>query len=350
MSATGGAGPVVTAHAPGRANLIADHTAYMGGLGLPMAVQLGTTVTGRRTGGVLDLRSDQLAGHLRVALPVVDASSVEPSWGRYPAGVAAELATTTGLVGRVASDLPLGAGLSSSAALEVATALALGATGTPLDVARRCQRAEVAATGMPCGIMDQLCSAAGVEGHALLIDCASDEVTPVRLPDRARIWVVDSGQTRRLTESGYATRRAEAEAAERLVGPLPHASEAAIEAIVAPVLRARARHVRTECDRVRGFAAAITAGDLARAGEHMRASHASLRDDFEVSTPALDELVASLCARDGVHGARLTGAGFGGCVVALADPWVELPGTEVRPSAGARLVVGVADDGDPEHG
>jgi galactokinase len=330
--------PTVTAHAPGRVNLIGDHTDYMGGLVLPMAVQLGTTVTGVRRGRELDLVSDRVDGRLRLDLPVRDASTVEPAWGRYVAGVAEELGTTLGFVGRVSSTLPLGAGLSSSAALEVAVALALGAGGSPLDVARRCQRAEVAATGVPCGIMDQLCSAAGVQGHALLIDCATDEVTPVRVPDRARVWVVDSGEPRQLTASGYADRRSEAEAAEALVGPLPHASEAAIDAIASPVLRARARHVRTECDRVRGFAAALAAGDLARAGEHMRASHRSLRDDYEVSTPTLDALVDELCALEGVHGARLTGAGFGGCVVALAEPWVQLPGWEVVPSAGATVV------------
>ncbi len=330
-----------TVWAPGRVNLIGDHTDYMGGLVLPMAVQLGTTVTVERQDDAeeprLVLRSDRLDGTVDVPLPVSDPSDVEPGWGRYVAGVAAELATTIGVVGDVRSDLPIGGGLSSSASLEVAVALALGATGTPLEIARLCQRAEVAATGVPCGIMDQLAVAAGVDGHALLIDCDTEEITPVRVPADAAIWVVDSGQSRELVGSEYADRRAQAESAVALVGPLPHAAMADIDAIADPVVRARARHVRTECDRVRAFAAAISADDLVRAGQLMVESHRSLRDDYEVSTPALDELVHSLTAVPGVHGARLTGAGFGGCVVALAERGVDLPGTRVRATAGASV-------------
>jgi galactokinase len=226
----------VVAVAPGRVNLIGEHTDYMGGLVLPMAVHLATTVRGTRRGAAVEMRSAQLDGTVRIPLPVVDAAAVEPGWGRYVAGVAAELDPTTGFTGTVDSTLPLGSGLSSSAALEVAVALALGATGTPLQVAQACQRAEHAATGVPCGIMDQLCSVAGVEGHALLIDCTTLDVTPVPVPDDARIWVVDSGEPRRLADSGYADRRAECEAATRLVGPLPVADPSAIEAIEDPVL------------------------------------------------------------------------------------------------------------------
>jgi len=320
----------VVAVAPGRVNLIGEHTDYMGGLVLPMAVHLATTVRGHRGGDVVELRSHQLDGVVRVALPVQDATSVLPSWGRYVAGVAAELGTTTGFSGTVDSTVPLGSGLSSSAALEVAVALALGATGSPLEVAQACQRAEHAATGVPCGIMDQLCSAAGVEGHALLIDCATLEVSEVPVPADARIWVVDSGQPRELAGSGYAGRRASCEAAARRVGPLPTADLADIAALDDPVQRARARHVRTECDRVRAFAAALRADDRRRAGQLMVQSHRSLRDDFEVSTAVLDRLVDDLVAVPGVHGARLTGAGFGGCVVALADPGVDLSGSGTR--------------------
>lgn len=328
----------LVAVAPGRVNLIGDHTDYMGGLALPMAVDLATTVTGRRGGTVIDLVSEQQDGRLRVDLPVPDAATVEPPWGRLVAGVAAELDVRTGLVGRIDSTVPLGGGLSSSAALEVATALVLGATGTPIEIAQACQRAEHAATGVPCGIMDQLCSVAGVQGHALLMDCTTLDMTPVPVPDDAHIWVVDSGRRRRLTESGYAVRRRQCEAAAVLVGPLPHADQASIEDIADPVLRSRARHVRTECDRVRAFAAALSVGDLVRAGRHMAASHASLRDDFGVSTPVLDALVARLEVLPGVYGARLTGAGFGGCVVALAHPGVTLDGWLVRPSQGAHLI------------
>jgi galactokinase len=342
--AVAGTGEVV-AVAPGRVNLIGEHTDYMGGLVLPMAVHLATTVRGVRGGATVELSSQQLEGLVQVPLPAHDPASVVPAWGRYVAGVAAELGTTTGFSGTVDSTVPLGSGLSSSAALEVAVALALGATATPLEVARACQRAEQVATGVPCGIMDQLCSAAGVEGHALLIDCATLEVTTVPVPSDARIWVVDSGQPRELAGSAYADRRAACEAAAAIVGPLPTAGAADIAALEDPVLRARARHVRTECDRVRSFAAALRADDRARAGTLMAESHRSLRDDFEVSTPVLDHLVEQLLTVPGVHGARLTGAGFGGCVVALADPGVDLSDSgarawEVRPAAGARIVSG----------
>ena len=330
-------GPRVRAFAPGRVNLIGEHTDYMGGLVLPMAVQMGTTITAERGGSRIELSSAQVPGAVSLALPVRDASGVEPAWGRYVAGVAAELGATEGMVGSVESDLPLGSGLSSSAALEVATALALGDDGPPRELARRCQLAEQHATGVPCGIMDQLASAAGIEGHALLIDCSTLELTPVPVPERARIWVVHSGQERRLVGSAYADRRAECERAAALVGPLPDADPARIEELADPVERARARHVRSECQRVRDVAAAFGSGDLAGAGELLRQSHASLRDDFEVSTPVLDDLVEHLCSVPGVFGARLTGAGFGGCVVALAAPGVDLPGWQVRAAGGAHV-------------
>lgn len=340
----------VTAFAPGRVNLIGDHVDYMGGPVLPMAVQLGTTVTGEESHGAgrLVLRSDRLAGTLDLPLPVTEPSTIEPRWGRYPAAVASALATRSGFDGSVSSDLPIGGGLSSSASIEVATALALGAGGTPLQLARLCRDAEQQATGVPCGIMDQLAVAGGVEGHALLMDCATGATTPVPIPEQVAIWVVDSGQERELASSAYAERRAQAEAAAELVGPLPTASMAEIESIADPLLRRRARHVRTECDRVHAFAAALVAGDTARAGQLMAESHRSLRDDYDVSTDLLDRLVARLIARPLVHGARLTGAGFGGCVVVLTDPEESIEGgIRVRPSAGARVI---RWDGRGEHG
>ncbi len=334
-----GVGDRIRATAPGRVNLIGDHTDYMGGLAMPMAVQLATTITAIVGGGRIEVVSRQMPGRLSLELPVQDPTSVVPAWGRYVGGVAATLGATVGIVGSIDSDLPLGSGLSSSAALEVAAALALGHRGTSLDLARRCQMAEQRATGMPCGIMDQLAIVGGVEGHALLMDCATSELSPVAVPERACIWVVHSGQERELVGSAYAQRRLECERAAEVVGALPVAPLDAIEQLEDPVQRARARHVRTECDRVTAFASAFAADDLMAAGQLMSASHASLRDDFQVSTPRLDSLVAELCAIDGVHGARLTGAGFGGCVVALAEPGVELPGWRMHPSAGARLVV-----------
>jgi len=327
----------VQAIAPGRVNLIGDHTDYMGGLALPMAIHLATTITAELGGSTIELRSHEIPGVVEVALPVRAASEVEPAWGRYVAGVATELGATIGMRGEVRSTVPAGSGLSSSAALEVACALALGDTGTAVEIAERCQRAEQAATGVPCGVMDQLAITSGVAGHALVIDCATLRVTPVPVPDTAAVWVVHSGQQRQLVGSAYSERRAQCEQAQLLVGALPDASDRAIADLEDPVLRRRARHVRTECARVEAFADALIVADLVTCGELMRASHESLRADFEVSTPALDELVESLCSTPGVHGARLTGAGFGGCVVAIADPGVELPGWKVRPSAGASV-------------
>jgi galactokinase len=254
------------------------------------------------------------------------------------AGVVEVVRPEVGGVGFVRTDIPIGAGLSSSAALEVAVALALGFEGSPLDLALACQQAEQVASGVPCGIMDQLTSAAGVAGHALLIDCTTYDVTPVPLPDGVAVWVIDSGTRRQLSTSFYGVRRAQCEDAETLIGPLRETTPAAVEEIATDDLRRRARHVVTENERVHRFAAAVRAGDPAEAGRLMVESHRSLRDDFEVSTKVLDALVESLVALPGVHGARLTGAGFGGCVVALADA-----GTDLSDAGAAAWRVRAAD-------
>ena len=328
----------VRAHAPGRVNLIGDHTDYMGGPVLPMAVHLGTTVVGVRGGHTVELRSDLEPDPVVLTLPAGEPTVVEPRWGRYVAGAAVELGATEGFTGTVTSTVPPGSGLSSSSALTVAVCLALGATGSHAELAVAARAAEVRANGVPCGIMDQLCSVAGVEGHALLIDCDAMSVDPVPVPEDACIWVVPSGQQRQLADSAYAERRARCEEAAALVGPLPVADLAAVEAVGDPVVRSRARHVVTESARVLAAADALRAGDLAELGRLMVASHRSLADDFEVSTPVLDALVDRLVATPGVYGARLTGAGFGGCVVALARPGVELDGWHVRPAGGASVV------------
>jgi galactokinase len=272
-----------------------------------------------------------------VPLGVEDPSTVAPPWARYVAGVVAELAPTEGFTGEVATTLPVGGGLSSSAALEVAVALALGFDGTPVALARACQRAEQRASGVPSGIMDQLTSTAGVEGHALLIDCASLDIRPVLLPSEAEVVVVDSGEPRALTGSPYAERRAQAEAAAAVVGPLRAVSVDDLDRLEDDLVRRRARHVVSENARVSAFATALAAGDLPQAGRLMDASHASLRDDYAVSTPTLDGLVDRLRSVDGVHGARLTGAGFGGCVVALTEPGALTEGWTVRAVAGASV-------------
>jgi galactokinase len=224
-------------------------------------------------------------------------------------------------------------------------ALVLGFEGTALALAQACQRAEQAASGVPCGIMDQLASAAGVEGHALLIDCTTLAVTPIPMPGSVDVVVIHSGEQRQLAGSAYATRRAEVEAAADLLGaPLRSVSGGDVAAIADPVIRRRARHVVTENQRVEAFAAALGVGELDEAGALMDASHTSLRSDFEVSTAGLDALVGALQATAGVFGARMTGGGFGGCVVALTEAGQGQPiaaryprAWVVQPSGGARL-------------
>ena len=314
----------VRAHAPGRVNLIGEHTDYTGGLVLPLAVDLGTTVRLDRAGTTVTLASsaepEPVTVGIGVPLDPAVLAAVRPSWGRFVAGVVAALRLRAGGRGRVTTTMPVGGGMSSSTSLMVATALALGFQGTAIELALLLQRAEQAASGVPCGVMDQLASAAGVAGHALLIDCETLDVTPVALPGDVEIVVVHSGRSRRLVDSAYAERRAQCQAASAQIGPLRRATLDDVGAIIDATVRARARHVVSENARVVEFVAALGAGDVAGAGALMVASHASLRDDFAVSTPALDELVRTLTARAGVHGARLMGAGFGGCVVALTEP------------------------------
>lgn len=331
----------VRAVGPGRVNLIGDHTDTTGGLVLPMAIDLATTITGARGGEQVVLASAAEPEVAVVPLDVDEPAAIEPAWARYVAGVVAELRPSVGFTGEVQTTLPVGAGLSSSAALEVAVALALGFDGRPRPLARLAQRAEQRASGVPCGIMDQLASAAGVAGHALLIDCHAETVHPVPIPPGLEVRVVHSGQARSLAGSAYGERRAAVVAAEEELGSLRLLTDpAAAEAVADPVRRRRARHVITENQRVRDFAAALAADDRAEAGRLMGASHASLRDDFEVSTPILDALVARLAARPGVHGCRLTGAGFGGCVVAITEPGALDEGWAVHASGGARVEVG----------
>ena len=330
------------AWAPGRVNLIGDHTDYMGGLALPMAIGLGTEITGDRGGNWVMLGSDGFEGVAEVPVHGVDdPASVEPPWARYVAAVVDEVRPTDGLVGMVHSTLPPGSGLASSAALEVAVATALGADRVnPVAAAKACQRAEERAVGVPCGIMDQLVSLAAIEGMALRIDCDTLELENVPFPDDAEVVVIHSGRHRDLATSAYAQRRAECEAAEQVIGRLREASPIDAEAIDDPVLRRRARHVTTENERVDALASALAKDQLAYAGELLVASHASMRDDFEVSTPELDEVVAAVRGVPGVYGARVTGAGFGGCVVALCRPKTRIAGPVVwrgLPAAGASL-------------
>ena len=330
---------LIRAWAPGRVNLMGDHTDYVGGLALPMAIHLGTTVSGRRTEDRVHLVSEGHEGSvdLRVGEPV--APDALPTWGRYVAAVVDEVGPMRGVDGVVSTTLPIGAGLSSSAALEVAVAMAVGSPLDRLDLALACQRAEHAASGVPCGLMDQLTSICGVEGHALLVDFRSRSYDLVRVPESIDIVVIHSGQARELAGSGYADRRAEVAEAERHIGPLRDAELGDLDSIPDPAARARARHVGPENARVLAFAAALAAEDLTRAGAIMAESHASNRDDFEASTPIVDALVERLVATPGVFGARLVGGGFGGCVVTLTQRGALAEGWKVRAAGGASVAL-----------
>lgn len=349
---------VVVATAPGRVNLIGEHTDYTGGLALPIAVDLGTTVEGRRLGDRIRLTSDAEAGTVDLPAPRAPGAATRttngaPAWGAYADAVATGLAARGqggGFDGSVRTTLPVGAGLSSSAALEVALALALGFEGTRGDLVALTRDAEEAAVGVPCGLLDQLSSVCGVEGHALLIDFEHLEVTPVPLPDGLEVVVMHSGEARTLAGSAYADRHRECADAARQVGPLRHASADDVGQLADPVLRRRARHVVAENERVLAMVEALRSDDLRAAGTLLSEGHRSLRVDFEVSTPTLNELVARLEATDGVFGARLTGGGFGGCVVAFTTPGTLAPGSgvwPVRARGGAQVIRRQASASEP---
>jgi galactokinase len=327
---------VLAIHAPGRVNLIGDHTDYTGGLVMPMAIDRGTTLVGTPLDGRVRATSDDEAGVVDIALPFRgDASSVEPTWGSFIAAVAAQMGSTTGFDGHLTSTVPAGAGLSSSAALMCAVAVGLGFDADAVDLAQLTRAAEFAATGVPTGIMDQFCIAAATAGHATLIDCHALSVEHVPIPDDLRV-VVQFVAHRTLRGSEYADRVEECARAESEIGPLRSATLADVERIGDALIRRRARHVVNENQRVHDFADALRTGDYSELGRVLVAGHESLRDDFETSTPRMDDAVASLADTDGVFGARMTGGGFGGCVVALCEPDADVAGWTVSPAAGVR--------------
>jgi galactokinase len=284
--------------APGRVNLIGEHTDYSGGLVLPVAIHLGIGLTVERAGGIA------LVSNGEPVELTADGSGDARGWGRYVAAVAQELALLgrppVGMEGLVEADLPQGAGLGSSGALGVVIGFALCEVAEfelePVKLALMCQRAERRAVGVPSGILDQAASLLGREGSALLLDCGTLEHRWVALPDELAVIVVDSGERHAHEGSGYADRRRELEAGD------PR----------------RVRHVETENERVRAAVKALEGNDLNALGELFAASHASLRDDYEVSTPTLDRVVAA-ALQAGAIGARMTGGGFGGSIVALAE-------------------------------
>jgi galactokinase len=309
--------------APGRVNLIGDHTDYAEGFVLPMAIDRSCVVATRRVAtDRIRARSLELPGEVDVGNNGTDdPATVEPRWGGFVAGAVQALrergATLPGLELAISSTVPAGSGLSSSSALSVALTIALAeAAGVVLpadEIARAALDAEVRATGVPGGLMDQLTSVHGVAEHALLIDCRTLAVEPIPLPPEVAVLVVHSGMPRTLAGSAYAERRTATEQAAARLG-IATLRDASLDAVVDDPF---ARHVVTENARVLAFAGALRARDVDALGPLLLASHASLRDDFAVSTPELDLLVDAFMAA-GALGARLTGAGFGGCVVGLA--------------------------------
>jgi galactokinase len=371
QSAFGGPATGV-ALAPGRVNLIGEHTDYNDGFVLPMAIDRYTAIAFRE-------RDDRVLHAAAAAFPEqrkVPLDGLEPGiegWTGYVAGVAWALERAghpvKGLDLLVDGDVPMGAGLSSSAALELATARALAAASgiewDPVAMAKLGQKAENEFVGMNCGLMDQLASAACQEGCALLLDCRSLESEPVELPDDVRVVVMDTGARRELVGSAYNARRASCETAVGVlrrhraeVRALRDVTEGQLEAVREELddeSYRRARHVVVENLRPVAFAAALRGGDLSGAGRLMNDSHASLRDLYEVSSPELDRMTELARGHSACHGARLTGAGFGGCAIALVDAAgaeafsaevhaayrseIDLPSAffVCRPSAGAHL-------------
>ncbi len=346
-----GRAPACGARAPGRVNLIGEHTDYCEGLVLPLAIDRDTQVLAApRDDGRFRLFSLELG-----EAPDFHAKALvrRGHWSDYAQGVVFALRESgSGSNGpprscggadlAIASDVPLGSGLSSSAALELALLTALDRChGLRLDArecARLAHRAESGFVGVPCGVMDQLASALGRRDVALRIDCRSLEVTPVPLrTPRLRLLVAHSGVTRALVRGGYARRRAECEealasaqslglaAGARALRDLSAADLPALEARLDPRLARRVRHVVTENARVDAVCHALRTGDLRAVGSLLQAGMRSLRDHFEVSTPELDALCEIADRLPAVYGSRLTGAGFGGCTLHLVDPGAASP-------------------------
>ena len=333
FAASFGRPPTLLVAAPGRVNLIGEHTDYNDGFVLPMAIDrhlvaAAAPAEGRRWRVV----SAQLQSRAELALDLPFVRG-DPPWADYLRGVLAGFAERgvplPALDVVLESDLPAGGGLSSSAALEVAAATLIeAAAGHPLaglDRARLCQRAEQWA-GVPCGIMDQLVAVAGRPGAALLIDCQSERFQEIALAqDEIAVLVTDCGVRHALGDGEYARRRQECTEAARLLGVVSlraASGEQLAAATLPPPLDRRARHVIGENARVLAFVQAFERRDFAAAGALLYDSHRSLRDDYQVSCPELDALVdiaGSLGPAAGVLGARLTGGGFGGCTITLVE-------------------------------
>lgn len=316
--------------APGRINIIGEHTDYSEGYVLPAAIDRWCVVAAAPNGlARLRVVSQTLGQEMEADLATL---APRGDWSDYVAGPAKTLREAgLPIVGAdllIASDVPVGAGVSSSAALQVAVTRALlalsGIEADGAQVASWARASENRFVGMPCGIMDSFASANGVEDGALLLDCRSLQATPAALPEGASFLLVNSMVSHRLVGGEYRQRREDCEAAALTLGvpTLRDVAEADLPAALGRLSgdpAKRCRHVVTENARVGRAVTAMAAGDLAALGALMDQSHASLRDDMEVSLPVVDQLAAIAQATPGVHGARLMGGGFGGCVIALVD-------------------------------
>lgn len=324
-----GAAPSLLARAPGRANLIGEHTDYNEGFVLPIAIDRDLRFALRpRPDTLVQLYSLDFDEATDFDLERIE-PAIEGHWSNYVRGVAAQLSARTplarGFDAVLQGTVPVGSGLSSSAALEVASAVALVHINeldlSDAEIATICQAAENAFVGVPCGIMDQFIAVAGEADHALLLDCRTLETEQVPLPPGVRLVVSDSGVRRALAEVGYRQRREACERAAVAIGvqALRDVTPEMLAAAVLPhEVAKRARHVVDENARVLAAVAALRRGDLDELGRLIDASHQSLRDLFEVSLPELDLLVEIARSVPGCYGARLTGAGFGGSTIALA--------------------------------
>ncbi len=331
----------LTIIAPGRVNLLGEHVDYNGGVVLPAAIDRVVTLRAAPSAErIAHLTAEDLGETVSLNLDRLDEKQDAdgrplPSWAIYPAGVAWAAARRglplRGCQAAYASTVPIGAGLSSSAAVETAfAALWRELGGWPMDnleLAQLCQQAENQYAGVNCGLMDQFASANGVEDCALYFDTRSLHWEALPLPDEVSIVIADSSVRRSLATSAYNDRRAACEEALRILrGPLAHIRDLrdvspaefdAHQALLPEIPRKRARHVVNECHRVESAVAALRGGDAAAFGKLMFTCHESLRDDFEVSCPELNALVEIAAGLPGCLGARLTGAGFGGCTVNL---------------------------------
>jgi galactokinase len=321
--------PALVIRAPGRVNLIGEHTDYNDGFVLPMAINRAVWIALRpRDDRRVVLHSLNFDEATTIDLDAL--ANDDEGWVEYVKGVAYVLQSQShalrGWEGVVAGDVPIGAGLSSSAAVEMATARAFSAMSDlpwdPPAMARVGQRAENEWVGVNCGIMDQMISAAGRRDHALLIDCRSLETTQVPIPAGTVVVILDTATRRGLVESAYNERRAQCEAVAAHFG-VPALRDLASTTLASraneldPVALRRARHVITDSERTLRAADAMTRGDAAEMGVLMNQSHASYRDDFEASRPEVDAMVLLAQSHPACFGARLTGGGFGGCAVAL---------------------------------